>query len=130
MPRYDAALFTPAAPLALVTLRSQGTAKEWEDVPMLIDTGADVTVIPRTALDRLDLAEAAGKGYEVVGFDGAKSIVAVVDAELVFCRRRFRGQFLLGDQPWGILGRNVLNAVPLLLDGPRLEWAEHIAPER
>jgi hypothetical protein len=29
------------------------------------------------------------------------------------------------DQPWGILGRNVLNAVSLLFDGPRLVWDEH-----
>ena len=37
---------------------------------------------------------------------------------------RFKGDFLVVDQPWGILGRNVLNAVPLTLDGPRLRWDE------
>ena len=27
-------------------------------------------------------------------------------------------------QPWGILGRNVLNAMPILLNGPALVWEE------
>jgi hypothetical protein len=45
--------------------------------------------------------------------------------ELIFCRRTFRGQFLLTDQECGVLGRNVLNAVSLLLDGPHLAWDEH-----
>ena len=46
----------------------------------------------------------------------------LVHLELVFCQRTFRGQFLLIDQSYGILGRNVLNAVPLFLDGPQLQW--------
>jgi hypothetical protein len=39
-----------------------------------------------------------------------------------FSIRRFRGQFLLIDQDLGIIGRNVLNFVSLLFDGPRLTW--------
>ena len=31
----------------------------------------------------------------------------VVQVEMTFCRRIFRGQLLLVDQPYGILGRNV-----------------------
>ncbi len=48
----------------------------------------------------------------------------MVRLELVFAQRTFRGQFLLIDQDWGILGRNVLNNVPILLDGPNLVWRE------
>jgi hypothetical protein len=63
-------------------------------------------------------------------FDDSVSHSFVVHLELVFCRRTFRDQFLLVDQPWGILGRNVLNAVPLLLEAPRLTWYEHAGPAR
>jgi hypothetical protein len=63
--------------------------------------------------------------YELMGFGGKLSLVAVVRLEMIFCSRTFRGQFLLVDQPWGILGRNVLNAAPLLFDGPRLIWNEY-----
>lgn len=45
--------------------------------------------------------------------------------DLIFCRRTFHGQYLLIDQSWGILGRNVLNFVPIILDGPNLKWDEY-----
>ena len=38
----------------------------------------------------------------------------IVQLELLFCNRTFRGQFLVIDQEWSILGRNILNAVALL----------------
>jgi hypothetical protein len=50
----------------------------------------------------------------------------MVQLELVFLQKRFRGQFLLIDQPIGILGRNILNALSLLLDGPNARWDENI----
>ena len=39
--------------------------------------------------------------------------------------RTFRGQFLVIDQQVGILGRNILNALALVLDGPQQTWSEH-----
>jgi hypothetical protein len=39
--------------------------------------------------------------------------------------RTFRGQFLVIDEETGILGRNILNTLALLLDGPRQTWSEH-----
>jgi hypothetical protein len=125
MPAYDATLFQPAAPVAYVTLRNGNTGTVASDVLMLLDTGADVTLILRAALDSLGFDVIADNMYELVGFDGNKSLAQVVRVELVFCRRTFQGQFLLVDQPYGILGRNVLNAVPLLLDGPQFTWDEH-----
>ena len=38
--------------------------------------------------------------------------------------RTFRGQFLVIDEEVGILGRNILNALALLLDGPQQTWSE------
>jgi predicted aspartyl protease len=128
MPAYDELRFSPPAPVAQVVLRNRDTGGTWPEVPMLIDTGADVTAVPQEALTRLGLAATAGKRYEVVGFDGRASAVGVVDLELVFCHKTFRGQFLLSDQPHGVLGRNVLNALPLLFDGPALTWAEQTSP--
>ena len=63
-------------------------------------------------------------GYEVMGFDGRKSIAQVVRLDLIFLRRAFRGRFLVSNQEWGIVGRDVLNHVSLLLDGPRSGWEE------
>jgi hypothetical protein len=44
MPAYDATRFTPPAPLAKVTLRNPANGAALPDVPMLLDSGADVTV--------------------------------------------------------------------------------------
>jgi len=124
MPVYDAVLFDPPAPLAQVSLRNRETGAVLPDVPMLLDSGADVTLIPQAAMNPLGLAIIPDRHYELVGFNESTSFVPIVQLELVFCRRTFRGQFLVIDQAWGILGRNVLNAVPLLLDGPNLAWNE------
>jgi hypothetical protein len=116
---------TPPAPLAQVALRNPDTGTAWSGVPMLLDTGADITLVPQLVIDILKAAIDQDKTYELSGFDGSRNFAPVVRLELIFCRRTFRGQFLLIDQAWGILGRNVLNAVPLLFDGPHLIWDEH-----
>jgi hypothetical protein len=46
MPAYDATLFAPPAPLARVTLRNPVSGAVLPDVPMLLDSGADVTLVP------------------------------------------------------------------------------------
>jgi hypothetical protein len=124
MPTYDSTQFDPPAPLAQVTLRNPDTGAAWSDVPMLLDSGADVTLIPQATVSQLGVSIIPDSYYELVGFDDNPSFAQVVRLELIFCRRTFRGRFLLIDQTWGILGRNILNAVPLLLDGPRLIWEE------
>lgn len=125
MPAYDATQFEPPAPLARVTLRNLDTDAVWSEVPMLLDSGADVTLIPQAAVSRLGVTVIPNRRYELIGFDGSVSFAPVVWRELVFCGRAFRGQFLLIDQERGVLGRNVLNAVALLFDGPHLTWDEH-----
>lgn len=49
MPEYDAENFEPPAPVAYVTLRNPATGVLLSDVPMLIDTGADITLLPSNA---------------------------------------------------------------------------------
>lgn len=53
MPRYDAERFDPPAPLALVTIRNPLSGATSVNAPMLLDSGAVVTLIPRTVVDRL-----------------------------------------------------------------------------
>ncbi len=88
---YDTTRFQPPAPIAHVTLRSHETGAAVPDVPMLLDTGADVTLIPRSALQALGAAIVSESSYELVGFDGHTSFAPVLQLELVFCRRTFRG---------------------------------------
>ena len=122
MPAYDASRFDPPAPVAMVTLRNQNNLTVVSDVPMLLDSGADVSLVPETAVRSLDVSPLAGRQHELVGFNGKSVLAGVVLIELILANRTFRGQFLLIDQAWGILGRNILNHLPILLDGPHLSW--------
>lgn len=125
MPAYETTSFEPPAAVAQVTIRSPKTGDSVADVRMLIDTGADVTLLPRPPIVSLLDAAEKREQYELEGFDGSRSLADAVRLELHFLGRVFRGQFLLMDQDHGVLGRNELNAIPLLLDGPKLQWDEH-----
>jgi len=120
MPAYDEGRFQPPAPLAQVTLRHSEKGNTLPDVPMLLDSGADVTLLPRASINLLGVTVNPGEGYELLGFDGRTSVAQAVQLDLLFLRRAFKGRFLLIDQEWGILGRDILNHVPLLFHGPRL----------
>jgi hypothetical protein len=125
MPSYDAGHFDPPAPAAIVILRNPHSGELYLDLPLLLDTGADVTLLPRFAIEQLAVPIIADQQYELVGFDGSKSFASVVTLEMIFLKRSFRGRFLLIDEAQGILGRDILNHLTLVLDGPRRQWWEH-----
>jgi hypothetical protein len=125
MPSYDAGQFDPPAPAAIVILRNPQSGELYLDVPLLLDTGADITLLPRSAIEQLAVPIIADQQYELVGFDGSKSFASVVTLEMIFLKRSFRGRFLLIDEAQGILGRDILNHLALVLDGPRQQWWEH-----
>jgi len=56
MPEYDAENFDPPAPVAYVILRNLATGAFLQDVRMLIDTGADATLLPSSAIEQLEIA--------------------------------------------------------------------------
>lgn len=111
----------PPAPLARASLRTPDGRKAVTDVVMLMDTGADLSLVPSAVVDFLGLtAEAIAVPLE--GFDGTRSVAHPVQLDLILGQRVFRGLYLVTSQPRGILGRDVLNHLEILLDGPRLQW--------
>ena len=125
MPAYDSTAFRPPAPVAFVSVRSPTTGRTISNVALLLDSGADVSFLPRGPIaDLIDDSQESAQ-YEVEAFDRTKSWAPVVKLELVFLGKSFRGQFLLVDAPYGFLGRNILNNISLLLDGPSLNWMEN-----
>ncbi len=124
MPAYDPNLFEPPAPVAVVSIKDPKGGNTVRDVPMLIDSGADVSLVPRTSVDELDLEIDPNAAYELEGFDGRRTMAQVAQLDLIFVERAFRGKYVIIDSNMGILGRDVLNHVALLLDGPRLSWQQ------
>lgn len=121
MPDYDSTRFSPPAPVALVTLRNPDSGETKAGVMMLLDTGADVTLLPRGVASELSLSQSASV-YELEAFGGSSTVASAVRAEMIFLGLTFRGQFLLAEQDWGIIGRNILNLVSLTYNGPKLSW--------
>ena len=124
MPQYDRQQFDPPAPVAQVIVRTPDRARAVLGVAMLIDSGSDMTLIPRACADQLELPSKIVEGIRLQGFWGGDKPAEVVQAEVVFYGRDFHGHFPLIDGQFGILGRNVLNRLSLVLDGPRLNWRE------
>jgi hypothetical protein len=127
MADYDRQRFVPPAPVAMVSIYTIDRTRSVLEVAMLIDSGADVTLIPRKCAEKLGLDGEIESGFSLQGFSGATITARIVEAELVFLGRKFRGRFPLVDEECGILGRNVLNNLSLLLDGPSLNWREEHA---
>ena len=125
MTAYDATHFNPPAPVVSVTLRNPESGATVSNVELLLDTGADITLLPRRLVDALAVPTLAGQSYELIGFDGNKSLVPAVFLELIFVLRTFRGQYVLIDDEQGILGRDVINHLALVLDGPQRQWSEY-----
>lgn len=125
MPRYDADRFQPAAPVALAELRD-GVGSVARDVELLIDTGADVTLLPRSAVAQLAVEFDPSQRIELQGFEGSRASFDVVELELRWLGRSIKGRYVVVDAELGILGRDVLAAVRLMLDGPAQHWDEHV----
>ena len=124
MPEYDAENYNPPAPVAYVTLRNPATGAVLSNVPMLIDTGSDTTLLPSDVVEKLGVEAEEDTGFEVQVFDGDTKFLRIVKLDLLVLDKTFRGDYLLIDRPIGILGRNILNNVRILFDGPRGKWNE------
>ena len=125
MPSYDARGSDPPAPIAQVALRNLDSGEMVVDVPLLLDTGADVTLLPRNIVEQIGVQLVAGQSYELMGFNGSTSSAPVVMLDLLFLKRAFRGRYLVIEEGRGIMGRDILNCLALLLDGPQQQWSEH-----
>lgn len=124
MSEYDSENFDPPAPVAHVTLRNPATGDVLTNVPMLIDTGADATLVPSEAAEKLGINAEENKAFEVQGFGGETNYLKSARLDLLFLNKTFKGEYLLIDRPIGILGRNILNKLRILFDGLRGGWTE------
>jgi hypothetical protein len=63
--------------------------------------------------------------HELIAFDGTRSVASVADLDLISLNRRFLGRYLLTHDDTGVLGRDILNHLALLFDGPGNQRTEH-----
>jgi hypothetical protein len=123
MPEYDAANFNPPAPVVKAALRSLESRAVVREVELLLDSGADITLLPQTAVAQLGVTADSGKRYELMGFNGSRSFANGVIIDVLVFGKAFRGLYLLTEDTRGVVGRDVLNHLAVILDGPASRWS-------
>lgn len=120
MPAYEEGLFDP--PAAVIRARVIGLDSEAGDVPLLVDSGSDVSTVP-ASVARAVGAQIAPSGIALLLIDDRHVSTNQADLAIEFLRFRVRGPFLVTESEYGVLGRNILNTLKLVLDGPRRQWS-------
>jgi predicted aspartyl protease len=120
MVKYDES-FNPPAPVGEIVLQNISTGEKIGKIQVLLDTGADVSLLPIQAIENLNI-EPSGEQVNLVGFDESQSFSNAYKLQIIFLGRRISGEFCAIDDEIGIIGRDVLNEFSLIFDGVNLEW--------
>lgn len=118
--------YAPPAPVAQIKLRNSIDLSIISNVPMLLDTGSDITLLPESACLKIGAVISKSKSLELESFNGKKSIAFYTSLDLIFLNKLFRGNFLVYGQQEGIIGRDILNEFSILFDGTKLSWNKNI----
>ncbi len=115
--------FEPPAPIAEIALRNVITGERIENIVVLLDTGADISLLPLSVVEKLQI-EPSGENVNLIGFDDSRSISKAYFLQVIFLGKRITGEYCPIDDETGILGRDVLNEFSIVFDGVNLEWKE------
>jgi hypothetical protein len=110
----------PPAPFVALTLRNPGDGSELHNIPAQIDLGADQTVLPEAMIQALDLPRMGS--MTVGGLGGVISTLPTYAVLLGIHDLPLQPVKVIGavNEPWVLLGRDVVNNHRLVLDGPQL----------
>ncbi len=85
MTPYDEQLYQPPAPVESLTLRTlDGTNRIVANVHALLDPGADITLLPRWAIEQWGLIPQSEESVKLVWFDGSVRLAESVAVEASF----------------------------------------------
>jgi hypothetical protein len=121
MIRYrHAAQLNPPAPFVNVSLRCPATGTQVANLPALVDSAADHSVLPGATVAALGLVEDGRLLFQ--GFAGDVLELPVFLTEVrVHDLPPLLVRAVLGErEPFILLGRDVLNSYRIVLDGPQL----------
>lgn len=112
--------FSPPAPLVHVTVRSPDFTREAPDLPAQLDTASDRTVVPIEIANDLGLVPL--DQITVVGLGGNVQVIStfLVQIELRQLPPMMVEVAASPNEPFVLLGRDVLNHFKITLDGPGL----------
>lgn len=117
---------SPPGPFAIVTVSNVPSSVTVPDRVAQVDSAADRTVFPQSLIDALGVAPSGA--LALLGFGGTPTTCLLYDVVLALpSLSAIRLEVIAhADEPWVLLGRDVLNRYVVTLDGPasRLTIAE------
>lgn len=122
--KYDET-FDPPAPIAEIVLRNTQTGERSGKIKMLLDTGADISLLPLKTTEQIKI-EATTDTVNLFGFDESQSVAKIYHLQIIFLGKRISGNVCAIKDEIGILGRDVINDFSILFDGINSEWKEQI----
>lgn len=116
---YDNLHYNPPAPVLPITVRIPGNSIKQVTSDALVDTGADMTCLPRALINALGAERAST--YNVVGVN--RVLIGPADSYFlefeIAATKKLVEVIAVGDEL--ILGRNLINEFTLQLYGPTQE---------
>ena len=110
---------SPPAPFLPVQVADPARRNIQESLSAKLDTAADITALPLDMVQKLGLTQIYS--LEVAGFDQlAPILIPVYEVILEIAHIRVRLGVLPHNETYALLGRDVVNHLRLLLDGPAL----------
>jgi len=128
MSAYDTT-YDPPAPVTEVTIANVVNRRRRSSLPALLDTGSDITTLPHALVDRLQLYPIGRLRLENVEAD--TKMVLTYPVQLTIGELSIpRLEVILTGLDFVVVGRDVLNRLYLLLDGPELDFELGTTPYR
>jgi len=117
--KYESETHDPPAPFLSVRVTHPLYHERFIEIPAKVDSGADVIAIPVEAVNQLGLQKAGS--LTVAGFNGqaVQVVLYAVRIELP-TNKAVRMTALTIPSNYVLVGRDVLNSLRVLLDGPEL----------
>ena len=116
---YDSTLFDPPAPAVDVEISTPGGDAERTAIRMLVDSGADMTCLPKSLVETLKSLRSGS--IEVLGYSRRPRIRRTIYIDFRVAGKRIEGVEVLPiESDYGLLGRDIINKFELRLDGPGL----------
>jgi hypothetical protein len=110
----------PPAPFVNVTLRRPGTDSQIGGTAAQLDYGADRTVLPGRFVEALGLVEDGRAHFEGFAGEIIKLPIFLLEIQLHDLAPQVVRAVLGEHEPYVLLGRDILNAHRIVLDGPQL----------
>jgi len=112
---------TPPAPFVYVTVRSPEQAHVTGELPAQLDSAASKSVIPWNLIEDLELIELDQILIEGVGGHITSMPSFLVELEIRQLHPVHVEVVANKDEPYVLLGRDIMNHYHIVLDGPRLQ---------